>query len=185
MSQLVVASPVSEPLMKVLLPSPLRCVRRIVSLASICVCLGIIAGSADAQAPPDQGERIRVELRPTVGMSNAVASPWEGTFLMFQERALVATDELGGAQRLPFAGIEALYVERDRSTRSSILRGAAAGAAFGLGMWGILDILCRSGCDGGFDSAWLPATITGTLVAGIVAKRSASGGRWVQVSLPF
>lgn len=162
--------------------STTRCIRSMFGLASICVCVGVISDPAVAQATPQQGDRIRVELRPTPG---AVGSPWEGRFLMFQGRSLVATDEIGGPQRLPFDGIESLYVERDRSTRSAIMRGAAAGAAFGLGMWGFLHILCRSGCDGGFDSAWLPATVTGTLVAGIVAKRSASGGHWVQVSLPF
>jgi hypothetical protein len=104
---------------------------------------------------------------------------------MVQDASLVARDADGGAARLPFDGIEALYVERDRSTRSSIVRGGAAGAAFGLGMWAMLRTLCRSGCDGGLDSAWLPATLSGSLVTVIVARRSASGGHWVQISLPM
>lgn len=166
------------------LQSSTRFIRRISGLTSVLLCLGALADPTGAQELPTQGERIRVELDPALTASSALTSTWEATFLMFQDRALVATGDFGGPRRVPFDGIQTLQVERDRSTRSAIVRGAAVGAAFGLGMWGFLRILCRSGCGGGSDSAWLPAAISGTGVAVIVGWRSASGGRWVQVSLP-
>lgn len=145
----------------------------------IAVCL--VVEPANAQdARPEQGERVRVELTPTAVVAPGVTSPWESTFLMFRDDALITPNPYGGAVALPLDDIEALYVERPRSRAYTLGKGALFGTAFGVGMWQVLSILCRSGCDSGSD--WLPATGAGALV-GLLVVVKAPGHHWVRVSL--
>lgn len=141
----------------------------------------LLAAPASAQdAGPRRGERVRVELEPTAVVAPGVTSPWEGTFLMFRDDALITDNPYGGAVALPLDDVESLYVERPRSRAHTIGKGALIGTAFGIGMWQMLNILCRSGCDSGSD--WLPATGAGALV-GLLVVVKAPGHHWVSVSL--
>lgn len=145
----------------------------------IAVCLLVEPASAQ-DARPQQGETIRVELTPTAVLAPGITSPWEGTFLMFRDDALITPSPYGGAVALPLDEIESLYVERPRSRAYTIGKGALVGTAFGIGMWQVLSILCRSGCDSGND--WLPATGAGALV-GLLVVVKAPGHHWLRVSL--
>ena len=148
------------------------------------LALLVLARTMQAQeVGPRQGDRIRVELRPSTAGPLGLGSPLEGLFIMYQDSALIASGPSAGAVRLPLRDIESLQIARSRSTTYSVARGALAGTAFGVGMWQFLKVLCRSGCDSGLGSAWLPATITGGLVALIVGTR-APGHHWVRVPLP-
>lgn len=145
----------------------------------LAVCL--LAAPASAQdAGLQQGERVRVELRPAAAAPPGITSPLEATFLMFRDDALITDNPYGGALALPLDDVESLYVERPRSRAHTIGKGALVGTAFGIGMWRMLNILCRSGCDSGSD--WLPATGAGALV-GLLVVVKAPGRHWVSVSL--
>lgn len=137
-----------------------------------------------AQTYPEQGDRIRVELGPDLVRSSNLPSLWEGTFMTFQGESLVVR---GGspprAMRVPFDGIRSLAVERERSAAYAVAKGGLFGAAAGVGAWQFLKILCRSGCDDGLSSAWLPGVVTGGLIALIVATKT-PGRHWVGASLP-
>lgn len=147
----------------------------------IVIAMCLLAQAADAQdADPQQGERVRIELSPAAAAPPGVTSPWEGTFLMFRDDALITDNPYGGALALPLDDVESLYVERPRSRAYRIGKGALVGTAFGIGMWQMLNILCRTGCDSGSD--WLPATGAGALV-GLLVVVKAPGRHWVRVSL--
>ena len=145
----------------------------------------LIGGVAAAQeVQPNPGERIRVDLSPAAVTLLSLTSPWEGSFVMVQERALVVEHPNTGAMRLPVDAIQSLQVERARSRARSVGLGAGAGAAFGVGMWQFLAILCGAGCDAGDASTWAPATAAGLVVGWVVGVKASRGRHWVNASVP-
>lgn len=155
--------------------------------------VSVVPSAAEEQEPlaegemgpaPAAGERIRVLLDGETARGLGVTSPWEGTLLTVRSGELVANDpRIGRVLALPADGIEALQVRRSRAAVHALKRGAVVGVAFGVGMWQFLGILCRSACDGFLGSAWLPASVTGTVVGLLVAGQG-PGAQWVPAPLP-
>ena len=134
--------------------------------------------------PPASGESIRMELDSQVAKTLGLMSPWEGTFVMVREDNLIARDPLyERAMVLPVDGVQALQVLRERGSGHAYVRGAIAGTAVGAGLWGTLNILCRSACDSGWKSAGVPAVLTGLLL-GFMVKAQGPGSHWVSAAVP-
>lgn len=152
--------------------------------AGVVVAACAAAEPSEAQdVHPQPGERIRVELSSTSALPVDLPSPWEGTFVMFRDEALIGTSAFLPPLAMPLADIRSLEVERRRSRAHTVAKGALVGTAFGVGMWKFLGTLCRSGCDSDFGSAGLPATLTGGVVAVLVGVL-APGRHWVTAELP-
>lgn len=100
-----------------------------------------------------------------------------------RQNALVTRSPYVGPLALPLTAVRRLEVQRARGAAYAALRGGIAGGAFGVGMWQFLRILCRTGCDGGLGSAWLPATATG-LVVGLLVAGQGPGTHWVRAAVP-
>ena len=135
------------------------------------------------EAPLSPGETIRLQVESRAAWNLGLDSPMEGVFLMVLEDALVASSPYYGRLAVPLSAVEALEVQRARKRSHVFVRGGIVGGAFGVGMWQFLKILCRSGCDNGLGSAWLPAAVSGLFVGALVAGQG-PGTHWVPAELP-
>ena len=144
----------------------------------------LAAAPAGAQETPlAAGETIRVQLGSQVAGTLGVPTPMEAVFIMVREDALVASSPYYGRIAVPLSAVESIRVQRTRSRSHALLKGGIAGAAFAVGMWQFLEVLCRDACSGGIKSAWFPATVSGVFVGGLVAGQG-PGTRWVDATLP-
>lgn len=153
------------------------------SAALLLFALLALPGLGTSQTGPNPGERIRIEMGPQTAGALGVTSPWEGTFIMVRQDALVASNPLSGGMALPLSGVQAIQVRRRRATSHALVRGTLAGTVFGVAAWRFLRVLCRTGCENGVGSAWAPALGSGLLVALLVAGQG-PGEHWVYIDVP-
>lgn len=133
---------------------------------------------------PVSGEHVRMQLDANVAESLGLTSPWEGTFRGVLDGQFLADDPATGRPvALPLTGLDVLHVERLRGRGHAAYRGAVAGVGVGALTWVALRILCRSGCDGGVDSPWFPATLAGLFAGGLVGLQG-PGRQWVEAPVP-
>jgi hypothetical protein len=146
---------------------------------------GALPSVSQRGAPPVSGEHVRMQLDADVAESLGLTSPWEGTFRGVLDGQFLADDPATGRPvALPLNGLDVLQVERLRGRGHAAYRGAVAGIGVGALTWVALRILCRSGCDGGVDSPWFPATLAGLFAGGLVGLQG-PGRHWVETPVPM